>query len=277
MVAVLLILSFQSQVLASGRRALATHLPLWCLVRSVAPEDWEVGILIRPGTDVHSFSLRPGDVKDIGTAEVVFKSGAGLEKYLEKGFRSARKVVDASEGIEALRWGQGDPNPHIWLDPVLASNMVDNIAVYFKGDAAAQERAARLRSELNTVQLDAGRKLGPLKGKVLVTYHESFAYLARRYGLRDYSLTGPNSDTPLPSRMRELYDMAREGGLRAVFVEAGYPQDALRRMASELGLEVCTLENMTTGPMEPGYYIKGMRNNVDTIARCLAEVDGSKR
>lgn len=271
-VAVLFIL-VPIQAQASARRVLATHLPVWCMVKGVAGEGWDVGILIRPGADVHSFSLMPGDIKSIRAAEVVFKNGAGLEAHLEKGLRTARRVVDASAGIELIRSGEGDSNPHTWLDPLLASSMVDKIAEHFPDDPGYHQRAESFKAALMNLHKEAQRMLGPLEGNVLVTYHESFAYLARRYGLRYYSLTGFHSETPLPARMRGLYDMAREGEIKAVFVEAGYPQKALRNLARDLGLRVCTLDNLTIGEMDKGYYMKGMKKNMDTIARCLGAGD----
>jgi len=258
-----------SPAAAAADNIVVTHLPLWCMVKNIAGDDRGVDILIRPGADVHSFSLRPGDVKNLMAADVVFKNGSGLETHLEKGLRAARKVVDASAGIEPVRSGEGDINPHVWLDPLLASKMVDNMAEYFKGDPEALGRAESFKSELIALHREAERMLRPLRGRTLVTYHDSFAYFARRYGLREYSLTGPHSESPLPGRMRGLYDMAGTGDLAAVFVESGYPDSTLRRAASDLGLKVCELNTLTTGPMDAGYYIRGMRNNIETIARCL--------
>jgi len=264
---------------ACASRALVTHLPLWCLVRSVAGEGWEVEMLVRPGTDVHSFSLRPGDLKAIKAADVVFKNGAGLEAHLEKGLSTSGHVVDASVGIELIRSEGGQPNPHVWLDPLLASGQVDSIAEYFVRDSAAADRAARLKGKLALLHREAQRRLRPLRGMALVTYHESFAYFARRYGLRTYSLTGPNSETPLPGRVRGIFDMTREETPAAVFIEAGYPDKALRKLARDLGLRVCTLDTLTSGlvgsgPVEADYYIDGMRRNIETISRCLGGGNG---
>jgi ABC-type Zn uptake system ZnuABC Zn-binding protein ZnuA len=270
-IAIVFSLTGPSAAAASGQRAVATHLPLWCQVKNVAGEGWDVDILVRPGTDVHSFSLRPGDLKGLSAADVVFKSGAGLEAHLERGLRAASKVVDASAGIEPIRSGRGDPNPHVWLDPVLASRMVDNIAEYFKGNTEALERAEDLKGDLRELHNDAERMLRPHAGKALVTYHDSFAYFARRYGLRAYSLTGPHSESPLAGRMRDLYDMAGAEDIVAVFSEAGYPDSTLRRAASDLGLRVCELNTLTTGKMDKDYYISGMRRNIETIAQCLGE------
>lgn len=268
-IAMVLCLVMLSPAAAAADKIVVTHLPLWCMVKNIAGDDRGVDILIRPGADVHSFSLRPGDVKNLMAADVVFKNGSGLETHLEKGLRAARKVVDASAGIEPVRSGEGDINPHVWLDPLLASKMVDNMAEYFKGDPEALGRAESFKSELIALHREAERMLRPLRGRTLVTYHDSFAYFARRYGLREYSLTGPHSESPLPGRMRGLYDMAGTGDLAAVFVESGYPDSTLRRAASDLGLKVCELNTLTTGPMDAGYYIRGMRNNIETIARCL--------
>jgi ABC-type Zn uptake system ZnuABC Zn-binding protein ZnuA len=268
-IAVLSFLLVPYPAAATIDKVVATHLPLWCMVKSVAGEGWDVDILIRPGADVHSFSLRPGDLRAIRKSDVIFKSGAGLEAHLERGLQTASKVVDASAGIEPIRSGEGGLNPHVWLDPLLASRMVDNIAMYFKGDPAALKRAGKLKGELMAIHGEAERVLRPLKGRALVTYHDSFAYLARRYGLRAYSLTGPHGESPLPARMRGLYDMAGREEIIALFSETGYPDSTLRKTASDLGLKVCTLDTLTAGPMEAGYYIRGMRNNIETMARCL--------
>lgn len=256
----------------------ATHLPVWCLTARIAGNRADISVLVPPGSDVHAYSMRPGDIRAVAAADLVVASGAGLESPFQRGLALAAKTVDASDGLELITSGVDNINPHIWLNPVMAEAQAaairDALMEVDPGGAELYaENARQLIAALRAMDAEAQRRLAPMKGAVLLTYHESFTYFARRYGLRTFSLTGPNDHRPLPGRMRQAYDMIKAGGVPAIFSEETYPDEALIRMREDLGVRLCTLDTITSGPLEADYYIKVMRRNIDVMVDCLGGAD----
>ncbi len=267
---------------AAERKVVATVLPVWVFAKNVAGDRVDVELLMKPGTDPHGFALKPSDAKKLAEASLILLNGAGLERNIMRGMDSA-KTFDTSEGVELIpaRFLYGEeeflgtiPNPHFWLDPVSAQRQVENIAValseldpegkefYFNNALIYSERLQSLHEEIRNglLELDDG---------YLITYHESFNYFARRYGFTPFSLTGPDAETPLPGRMKAVYDIVRDENVRAVFEEAQFRSGTLGNLGRDLGVRVCTLNTLISGSQSPDLYERAMRENLETIIYCL--------
>jgi len=270
-IGIVVLLTMASPTLAK-LRVEATVLPVWIFAKNVAGDRVEVGLLIKSGTDPHEFSLRPSDLRALDEADLVLLNGVGLEQNFIRGI-DPEKSIDTSEGIETIMLKHA-PDPHIWLDPLLAKKQVENIARALsaldpEGEKYYRKNADAFEERLDALNAEISRGISGLVAKRLITYHESFNYFARRYGLRAYSLTGPHAETPLPGRMRAVYDIVRAERVKAVFEEAQFRPGRLKRLSHDLGVEVCTLDAIVSGEPSPELYETTMRKNLETILRCL--------
>ena len=89
---------------------------------------------------LHDYSLSVRQMELVEKSRVVLISGAGLEETLEDALVSAEMILDCSEGI-VLKDMEGhdhdhgheehehhhEDDPHIWLDPLRAVQMAENI------------------------------------------------------------------------------------------------------------------------------------------------------
>lgn len=131
--------------------------------------------IIKPGVDPHEYEPTPADMQGIGSAKLVVKNGAGLEKWLDPTISAAGyrgPVVDASRGVPV----HGD-DPHIWHDPRNAKIMVADIE---QGLAAADpSRAAAYARNLAGHQAKPDKDNETAYGKLpaaqrkLVTNHDA--------------------------------------------------------------------------------------------------------
>jgi zinc transport system substrate-binding protein len=267
------------QAAADGADVLAVVFPVYALAAEVAGDRAEVGLLVPPGMDPHEFALRPHDVRRLEEADVVLLNGAGLEERILGNVLPREKSVGTSRGVDLLTTS-GVPDPHVWLDPLSALLQVESIASALaeadpRGASYYRERARLFGDRLRSVHEDLAAGLRDIPVPVLVTYHESFAYFARRYGFRYFSLTGPGAEQPLPGRVRQVYDVVRESRVRAVFAESQFPPDALETLGRDLGVRVCTLDTLGTGDTREtgrpvfGLYERAMRENLRTLLTCL--------
>jgi len=266
------VLLLHAPALAAGPKVVASVLPVWVFAKNVAGERAEVALLIKSGTDPHEFVLRPSDAMLIEKADLVLLNGAGLERNILRGI-DPRKAFDTSEGVELIMLGQR-PDPHVWLDPVSAQAQVQNIALALSGvDPEGKDyyskNAVRYSERLQALHESLARGLAGLRARRLITYHESFNYFARRYGLLSYSLTGPDAEAPLPGRMREVYDIVRKESVPAVFEEAQFRPGLLKNLGEDLGARVCTLNSLVSGETSADLYERAMRENLETIVKCL--------
>lgn len=286
----------------SGKlHVLTTFLPVHAHAAAIAGDNAIVESLIAGDVGAHDFSPRPADMKRIAEADVLVFNGAGMEPWLDDLIQQAAKKnlrkVDLSTGIALLESSSsldgdghshnhshddhahcdhGEHNPHVWLDPVLAIQQVETLRgaliaadpthtdIYQKN---ADDYIARLRS------LDADFKtiLGPLPSKKLVTFHDAFPYLAKRYGLEmvGYISRFPERD-PAPAELAALIDGIREHQVGVLFAEAGYEPALLQRIAKDTGAKVSTLDTLEVGELGPDAYLHGMRKNLETLRAAFA-------
>ncbi len=281
----------------SGKiRILATFLPVHAHTASIAGDRAIVESLISGDTGAHDFSPRPADMQRIAQADVLVFNGAGMEPYLDDLIKQAAKKdlkkVDLSKGIKLLEntealdhdhdhdhdhHDHGDHNPHFWLDPILAIQQAETlrdalIAADPQGASTYQENAASYIAKLRELDTAFLEILGPLPFKKLVTFHDAFPYLAKRYQLENigYISRFPERD-PAPAELAALIDRIRAADVKILFAETGYEPALLQRVATETGAKVSTLDTLEVGELGPDAYLNGMRKNLETLRTAFAE------
>jgi ABC-type Zn uptake system ZnuABC Zn-binding protein ZnuA len=275
----------------SGKlRILATFLPVHAHAAAIAGDRADVESLIAGDVGAHDFSPRPSDMQRIAQADVLVLNGVGMEPWLDDLVKQAAKKnlrkVDLSTGIEllnnppALDGGHhhhhGEHNPHLWLDPVISIQQVETlrdalIAADPEGSEIYRENAAIYIDKLRTLDADFRSILGPLPSKKLVTFHDAFPYLAKRYGLDTigYLSKFPERD-PAPAELAALIDGIRKHKIAVLFAETGYEPALLQRVATDTGAKVSTLDTLEVGELGPDAYLKGMRMNLEALRAAFA-------
>jgi zinc transport system substrate-binding protein len=289
---------------AGKLRILATFLPVHAHAAAIAGDRAIVESLISGDTGAHDFSPRPADMQRIAEADVLVFNGAGMEPWLDdliqQAARKDLRKVDLSTGIDLLEntdaldeehdhdhddhddhdhdhdHDHGEHNPHLWLDPVLAIQQAETlrdalIAADPEGAATYQENAANYIATLRELDTAFQEILGPLPDKKLVTFHDAFPYLAKRYGLENigYISRFPERD-PAPAELAALIDRIRAADVKILFAESGYEPALLQRVATETGTKVSTLDTLEVGEPGSDAYLDGMRRNLETLRAAFA-------
>jgi ABC-type Zn uptake system ZnuABC Zn-binding protein ZnuA len=260
-------------------------------VRAVGGEDVRVTAVAPAGADPHTFQPTPQTMRTLEQAQVVFFNGAGLEEWWGKVARSVRgkdvAAVELSQGLATLRMpahGHGgrqhgeNPDPHAWLDPTLVKRYVERIRETL--GRADPPRAARYadRAKAYQAELDALDEwirtqvaaIPPARRK-LVTFHNAFQYLGKRYGLAvDFLLASPGRE-PSAKALADLTRRLTQQNVPAVFAEADFNPKLLEVLARDAGVKVVT--NLYDGSLTDGppadSYLNLMRHNVRTIVEAL--------
>jgi zinc/manganese transport system substrate-binding protein len=269
------------------------------LAQQVGGERVHAVSLANPSEDPHYVEPKPTLMQRARSADVFVQIGLQLELWADKvadGSGNARIAmgqpgrVIASAGVATLElpanlsreWGDVHPygNPHIWLDPLNAKKMAENIELaYVKLDpahAAEYEQRlhdfeARIDAALFGPELveqvggdklsrllrqgrlseylqskDLGDKLGgwlkqsaPLRGRPLLTYHKTSAYLADRFGFRVPVEIEEKPGIPPSARHRDhVLEVIRQQGIHTILQELFYDRSAADYLAAQTGAHV---------------------------------------
>lgn len=237
----------------------ASFFPLAELARAAGGPDVVVHDLTPPGVESHDYEPSTRDIDRIEDADLVVYLGDGFQPAIQRATRRAQQSLDALDHVRDRRSG----DPHVWLDPTVMAELADVVA-------ARLERPSPAAYKQQLLDLDAEyrRRLMPCRGRVLVTTHDAFGYLAHRYGLEPQPLTGLTPDAePDPKRLAELADLVRARGVTTVFTEGTDEARAAESLAREAGVGTAVLRTLEM-PTEDG-YLGGMRANLDALARGL--------
>ncbi len=280
---------------ADGRvRVVTTVSPLRSIVERVGGERVRVTGLVPEGTNSHTFEPPPSAVRAIARADLIVVNGLNLERRIIELAEANRR-----EGVEIARLAEGaidpdeyvydftfpreggDPNPHLWTDPILAIAYAglardaltradpDGATVYA---ANAEAFAADLR------ELDAAIRAAvatvPPERRLLLTYHDSFPYFGPRYGFTIIGAIQPSDfSEPSPREVAALVRQIRESGAPAVFGSEVFPSETLETIAREAGAVQVTALRDDDLPGDPGdpenTYLAMMAENARAIVTAL--------
>ncbi len=279
-------------------RIAASILPLHEFARSVAGERGEVTLLLPPGAGVHTWQPRASDIIRIHSAHLFISIGGGLEPWLDDILRSLPppkpEVLTAAEFLPLIENGHDHSpkkeieegtkdnglDPHVWLDFELDQVLVLRLAEALSRLDPSHAAFYRTNSDHTISRLaELHRKyeegLRSCRQRVLLLGgHAAFGYLARKYRLEQVSLYGLSPDAePAPGRMMSAIRMAREKGIKAVFVEANTNDRMARVLAREIGAELLVLNpghNLTKKEISSGLtFFAIMEENLRTIRKGL--------
>lgn len=234
---------------AAEVRVVAAFYPVAFAVQTVGGNRVDVTNLTPVGAEPHDLELSSDDLDRMLSARVAFVLGGGFQPAVEQAARRRDKpaiellpkLVDTQGKKVAKAGEQGGVDPHVWLDPVLMSQLVGEVehglaAADKKGAATYERNAAALQQKLAELDARYRERLTGCARDLLVTSHEAFGYLASRYGLRQQGVAGLSPDAePDPARLGELAQLARDQGVTTVFTEATVSPRIARTLARDAG------------------------------------------
>jgi len=232
---------------------------------------------------LHDYTLQVSQMQAIASAQVIVLSGAGLEKFLEDALSEANMLIDASNDISLLDYDDHhnheehnhnhhhEQDPHIWLSPVNAKKMCQNIshgliALYPQHKDLFLENLDSLLVQLNALQDYGAHTLENLSTRELVTFHDGFAYLAQSFDLHILETVEEESGSEASAKeLIELTELIRTLQIPSIFVERSGSTSAAEILYRETGAEVFVLDMAMAGDS----YFDAMYHNINTLKEAL--------
>ena len=258
----------------------ATTTQVGDLARAVAGERAEVRQILRPNSDPHDYEPRPSDVKAVGDAVVVLRSGGGLDDWLDGVVENAGSDAETTTLIDAIRPRRGSDgvDPHWWQDPrnaIAAVRRIRDVLVAADpgGRAAYAANAAAYLTRVRA--LDAAitgcMRAIPADRRRLVTDHDALGYYAARYAIDVVGTVIPALSTQAQASAGEVARLVRtirSAGVTTIFPERSASAKLARAIARDAGATVGpALYADSLGPADsPGAtYLGSLRFNTRAL------------
>jgi zinc transport system substrate-binding protein len=240
----------------------AAFYPLAYAAERVGGPEVRVKNVTPPGAEPHDFELTPGTIGDIQRAAVVLYLGGDFQPAVSKAVDNAEgTVVDLLAGLPVR-----ENDPHVWLDPILYGRMVERIGGVLKAPA----RAEAMRDELRRLDRDFRTGLTDCTRREIVTSHDAFGYLARRYGLEQIPITGLEPEAePSAKDLADVVAVVRRTKATTVFFETLLSPRLAQTVAREVGARTAVLDPVE-GLSAGGSYFTVMGENLAALRRALA-------
>ena len=263
---------------------LATTYPVYLFTTTVTEgvEGVEVTRLIQEEIScLHDYTLTVNDMKAIEAADVIVMNGVGLEDFMADALASSdAPVIDCSQGVALLAAlgheghdHDDEYDPHIWMDPERAAQMVWNVATVLSevdtmnGDlytANASAAEARLQSEVVGVE-DPDILAG------LITFHDGFQYFAQATGLDLLkAIEEEEGAEASAAEIKEIVGLIGDYNIPAIFTEKNGSDATAQAISRETGCAVEQLDLIMSGDgsgIQP--YLDAMNQNINTVLEAL--------
>jgi zinc transport system substrate-binding protein len=280
----------------------ASIYPLYDWVRQIGGDRVDAHCLIPSGASPHTFSPTPADMMLVAKARLFFRIGRGLELWADKLINAASssslKVVTLSDGLMKLYVNPLSLNtdasggyttdssildndrvgadPHVWMDPILAQDMVRKIAQELvSSDPASksyyEQNLLSYLEELKSLDAEIRTAISPLRQRSFVGFHSALLYFAHRYGLNEAAVIEefPGKE-PSISYLQHLIVLLKQSSTRAVLAEHQLNDKIALALADEAQAKLVYLDPLGN-PDDPqrNTYINLVRYNVHQLVEAL--------
>ena len=275
---------------SAGLRVVASTEDLASIAREIGGTLVEAESIASGSTDPHFVELLPSYMVRVRKADVYVKVGMELDYWAQQiidGSRNAKlTVVDCSTFLPTERRlevptrvdpSQGDVhkygNPHYWLDPAngkeIAKAIAEGLRTADPANAPAYDRNLAAFVERLDAKIAEWRKTAErLKGLPIVTYHNSWPYFARAFGIDVVGWLEPKPGVkPSPGHVKELIDTIKARKVALVAYEPYFESRTPTLLGRETGVPVLALPPSVGGVPEVKDYIGLFDYNLTTLAR----------
>jgi len=191
----------------------------------------------------------------------------------------------------------GEFNPHVWLNPKLYVEQIENVEKCLisyinqedindnsihkndidRADNSNKEIATKVENNAKTYiqkvldldqEIEDSINMNNREGVVI--FHDAFAYLADRFGLKIVHTVEMDSDTVLSAgEIAEVIDEVKEGNVQLLFTEEQYSDSIAARIEAETDAKVYVIDSGVTGDGTKDSYINAMQSNLLVLKDAL--------
>lgn len=241
------------------------------IARAVGGDLLEIDVVARPDRDLHTLEVRPSTMRKAAKADLYLEIGLSMDQWSSDIVRGSRNrhltVVRCSDAISPEEVPAGgvdasmgdvhpEGNPHYWLDPengvAVGRYLADRFAQADPTHAADYRAGAeRFATEVESRMPEWSRSL---HGAVLVEYHKTWVYLAKRFDMRILGQVEPLPGIPPSAHdLADLADIIRRHGSVPIVRDVYHDESTVKFLGREAGARAVVLQASCPEPTPESY------------------------
>ena len=258
----------------------------------------------------HGFAMKPSHAKMLQNADLIFWVGEDLESFLEKPLSSIAKKAEKIElmdtkGLQVLKFRErnifdehdhddhgkkeddhddhghddhdghahGEFDPHIWLDPINAKAMLNEMAEHLiendpKNEAKYKSNLAKALQEIDKLTIDVMTDLSSSVASIV--FHDAYQYFEKRFNVNILGAFTVNTDVmPGAEQLAEIREIIEHDKVACVFSEPQFNPDIIKAVAKDMNIKTGVVDPLGA-TLDPGkdLYFNLIRNMSASFKGC---------
>ena len=255
------------------------------------------GLIVDGNNSPHSFQLKPSHAKMLEQADIIFWIGEDLENFLEKPLATIAKKAEKIElleikGIKKLKFrernifeehddhghdakkeehdddddhGHGEYDPHIWLDPINAKIILNEITEHLiendsKNASTYKSNLAKALAEIDKLIIDVITETNTDLNYVV--FHDAYQYYENRFNVNILGAMTVNPDVmPGAEQIHEIHEVIEHDNVNCILSEPQFNPDIIKSIDKDTSVKTGVLDPLGAN-LKPGkdLYFDLIRN-----------------
>jgi zinc transport system substrate-binding protein len=291
---VLLVVGCGSKAGGDGKPKVAVSIfPLYDVTRRIAGDRIDVVLVLPPGRSEHGYDPTPQEMARLDGAKLGIAVGLDMDTWVETVIKSggSGKIVHVGDKVPTIPISTkmigdddddddhdhdhhdghaeehehhhheevGSPDPHVWLDPDRMRGVVDTIAgelaaIDPAGKDAFAKNADAIKASLGKLDAAIMERSKGWSKHVIVTFHGSMTYYAKRYGVKIAAVVEPIAGKePTAKYITEVIAAIKKGNASALFSEPQFEKAPAEMIAKEANIPLGELDPVGGVPGRDSY------------------------
>jgi zinc transport system substrate-binding protein len=292
-----------------------TMYPLEYFTERIGGKHVEVSSIIPPGADAHTYEPSTKKMVEMTDGDAFVYNKMESDEFSSSVADTLKEenvpIVDAAKGVELAHMEEhdeedthdegeeahedhngkeahgnaeeqhehGSQDPHVWLDPVLAQKMADNIydgLVKIRPDAKDdfKKNHEALIKDLKKLDTSFKSKVENAPKNSFIVSHAAYGYWAERYGLEQIAISGLSpSHEPSQHQIENIIKNAKKEKISYILFEENVNNKVAEMINKEVGAKTMTLHNLETLTKDDlkndRDYLSIMEENINTLSKAL--------
>ncbi len=277
-------------------KIVASIFPAYDFTRTLTKDtDVNIKLLIKPGTDLHSYEPTPQDIIDIKESNIFIYNGGESESWVKKILNELNidtTVIRMMDFVE-LKTEPSDNiinnepeeeaneyDEHIWTDPNNVIKISEAISQAIKNHSpddtsVIQHNFDQFKTELELIDNDFHILSNTKTGKIIVADRFPFRYFIEEYGF-DYLAAYPGCSEQVevsPKTVAKLIETTKQNPKKVIFNLELSNNKIAQTIANSTGAKILTwhsVHNVSQEDFDSGKtYLDFMRNNLNNLNEAL--------
>ncbi|WP_408009704.1 metal ABC transporter solute-binding protein, Zn/Mn family [Pseudalkalibacillus sp. A8] len=186
---------------------------------------------------------------------------------------------EGEEHSEEVDHEHGDVDHHVWLDPVLAVDLAENIKkqlIEVKPEAKEEfeKNFEELKTELIELDQSFQKTVDQAEKKEILVSHAAYGYWQSRYGIEQLSVSGLSpTNEPTQKQIKKLMEESKAHEIRYILFEQNVNTKPAQTIKNQLDLDILYLHNLSVLTEEDienkEDYFSLMKRNIKTLEKAL--------